>query len=256
MEVYLTLDGVMSAAGASAAERLAALRRHPSTERLPGALVFARALALAEAGEWDEAERLLATQYVPREEGGTSARAVFVQVRVLRAHQASESGDCDGMRRVIASLDREVAGVPFTKGGLSDLTKAPAVQWQLTRIASRCRDATSDERLERLAEWPGENANSMRVALAADAARLAGRPLTPEQRARVEREIANLADLLDSGEAGSPGVARWTQGLLLRALGREAEARTAWRRVFYVPDRNLSHALARTALREPMTEAR
>jgi hypothetical protein len=41
----------------------------------------------------------------------------------------------------------------------------------------------------------------------------------------------------------------YVRGSLLAALGRGAEARSAFRRVFLYPDRNLSHALARAELR-------
>jgi hypothetical protein len=57
------------------------------------------------------------------------------------------------------------------------------------------------------------------------------------------------AGALEAGDASNPGLLRWTEGLLLQALGREAEARAAWRQVFRLPDRNLSHFLTRTILR-------
>jgi cytochrome c-type biogenesis protein CcmH/NrfG len=254
VEVYLTLDGVLSAAGVAPAVRLEALRRYPATDRLPGPLVYAQALALAEAGEGDAAETLLRTQYVPREEGGTSGRAVYVQVRLLRARQRAEQGACDDARVVVATLDREVPGMPLTQGGLAGVARTPPVQWQLARIGWICaRDGEARVRLERLADWPGENAGAMRLALAADAARLLGRPFEPHQLSRIEKELASLDDLVDSGEGG--GMALWIRGLLLQALGRDEDARAAWRRVLHAPDRNLSHQLARTALRAGAPES-
>lgn len=58
VEVYGALDAVLSAAGVAPAERVAALRKFPSPDGMPSALVFKLALALAEAGEADAAERL------------------------------------------------------------------------------------------------------------------------------------------------------------------------------------------------------
>ena len=44
--------------------------------------------------------------------------------------------------------------------------------------------------------------------------------------------------------------------VLLAALGRTKESRQSLQRVFVSPDRNLSHAMARGALRELPTTAR
>ena len=253
MEVYLTLDGLLSAAGARPDERVAVLRRFPASARLPGPLVFAQALALAEAGKGDEAESLLATHHVPREEGGTSAGSVYVQVRLLRARQLSDRGTCDEALHMTRTLNQEVPGVPMTKGGLANLVESPTVQWQIARLERTCeRDGVATVRLERFADWPAENAGAMRLALAADAWRLLGRPLDGRQRARVEEQAMELGELTESGEGS--GMTRWIRGLLLEALGRGDEARAAWRSVLHLPDRNLSHQLARTALDAPRAE--
>jgi tetratricopeptide (TPR) repeat protein len=253
MEVYLALDGLLSAAGARPDERVAVLRRYPASARLPGPLVFAQALALADAGKGDEAESLLAAHHVPREEGGTSAGSVFVQVRLLRARQLVDRGACDEALHMTRTLIQEVPGVPVTKGGLANIVESPTVQWQIARLERTCeRDRVASVRLERFADWPAENAGAMRLALAADAWRLLGRPLDGRQRARVEEQAMELGELAESGEGS--GMTRWIRGLLLEALGREDEARAAWRSVFHAPDRNLSHQLARTALHTPRAE--
>src|SRR4030095_13153461 len=82
VEVYLALDAVLSASGASARDRAVALARYPSPDSAkPASLVFKAALALAEAGEPTEAERLFHDRFFPREEGGTNVRTLYGQVR-------------------------------------------------------------------------------------------------------------------------------------------------------------------------------
>ena len=53
---------------------------------------------------------------------------------------------------------------------------------------------------------------------------------------------------LEAGATSAPGTLRLASGLLLRALGREAEAARALADVFKLPDRNLSYFFARLAL--------
>ena len=48
VEVYLALDGVLSAAGASPAQRAAALQKFPSSNATPSSLVFKLAIASSE----------------------------------------------------------------------------------------------------------------------------------------------------------------------------------------------------------------
>src|SRR5437867_1403368 len=79
VEIYEGLDRVLSALSASADARVAALRRYPPQTDMPPGLVFKLALALAEQGRGEAAEALFRDRFFPREEGGTSVRAVFAQ---------------------------------------------------------------------------------------------------------------------------------------------------------------------------------
>ncbi len=51
VEIYLALEQVLSALGAPAADRVAALRRYPAPAGMPGAMALKLAWALAETGE-------------------------------------------------------------------------------------------------------------------------------------------------------------------------------------------------------------
>jgi len=72
VEVYQALDQVLGVLGRAPAERVAALDAFPRPQALPAALVFKRALALVETGQFDEAKRLFAGRFFAREEFGTN----------------------------------------------------------------------------------------------------------------------------------------------------------------------------------------
>ena len=70
---------------------------------------------------------------------------------------------------------------------------------------------------------------------------------------RLEEALASAEVALEQG-TGFPGIVLYAQGLTLRALGRDEEARHRLRRVFLLPDVHLSHFLAGRALegRDPL----
>ena len=111
-----TLDGVLSAANASPRDRVAALRRFPSPERMPASMVFKLALALAEAGDARAAEALFHHRFFPQEEGGTSVRTVYAQVRLDSSRTAAAAGDCGTARDILDSLHARTAGPRFHGG--------------------------------------------------------------------------------------------------------------------------------------------
>ena len=66
-------------------------------------------------------------------------------------------------------------------------------------------------------------------------------------RAKLEAALAESARFLEGG-TGFPGVVAYAQGMILRALGREDEARERFSRALLLPDQQLSHFLSRRAL--------
>ena len=248
VEIYEGLDRVLSALGAPAVERVVALRRYPSPSDMPPGLVFKLALALPEQGDADGAEALFRNRFFPLEEGGTSARALFAQVRVRRAETASREQRCDEALLVLDSLDREVPGLELTRGGLTDLLQPAIVQRQLAAIESACgRQAVARQRLTRLAR-AGSDSGPLDVAIAYDAARALGEADADAWRPRLSDALAAASRTLEAGTTSSPTTFQLARGLLLRALGREPEAARAFADVFTLPDRNLSYSYARAAL--------
>ena len=81
------------------------------------------------------------------------------------------------------------------------------------------------------------------------AARRLGSADEASGRARLEAGVAQADKFLESG-TGFPGAVVTSQGLMLRALGLEGEARARFRRALLLPDQRLSHVLSRRALQD------
>jgi len=246
-DIYLTLDGVLSAAHAPAEQRAAALQRFPAPDRMPAALVYKLALARAEAGDAAAAEALFRDRFFPSEEGGTSARAVYLQTRMTSAVWASTHGKCPEALEMVGSLAKERPGLPFTAGGYTEMLQSPANARQIAQIDAACgRQGDAQQIRQRLAQaLSRDSSNALALAIADEARRHLGRPRTPAERQRLEDALDSATRTMDTGGTSNPSFLELGRALLLEALGRTAEAREASQQVFVYPDRNLSHALAR-----------
>jgi tetratricopeptide (TPR) repeat protein len=116
--LYHGLDLAMTKANRPAADRANALLGYPDRKTLPAALVYKLALALAEAGRFDEAEQQFADRFFPREVGGVNVRQVYLEVRVRRAQALAAKGDCPRALDIVNHLGDTVTGLPFTQDGL------------------------------------------------------------------------------------------------------------------------------------------
>jgi hypothetical protein len=74
--------------------------------------------------------------------------------------------------------------------------------------------------------------------------------LSTADRERLERAIEAADSTLEAAGTSNPGLIEYARASLLALLGRRTDASEAYRRVFIYPDRGLSHALARMALRD------
>ena len=252
VDVYLALDAALSASGASARDRADALAGYPTPDSAkPASLVFKAALALAEAGDSVAAERLFHDRFFPREEGGTNVRTVYAQVRLISARVASEQGHCDSARQILEGLSTEQPGLALTSGGLGDVIATPTLSLQVAAIESACgRSADARARWERLVRALAADGPALTLAVADTARERLARPRTAAERARLERAVESATATLESAGTNSPGLIEYARGVLLEALGKNSEARESLRRVFTYPDRGLSHALARAALKQ------
>jgi hypothetical protein len=251
VELYLTLDGVLSALEAPARERAAALGQFPASgANIPASLIFKRALALSEAGDATGANNLFRDRFFPREEGGTNVRTIYAQVQLTSARLAADGGRCVAATTTLDSLSTDVPGLPFTKGGVADAVASPVLALQAADIESRCgRKTQAQARWDTLARPLPSASAPLPMAIADAAARRLGRPRTPAERTRLEQAIERATTTLESAGTSSPGQVEYARGALLAALGKNSEARKSLQRVFTYPDRGLSHTLAREELK-------
>jgi len=252
VELYTTLDGVLSAGHASAKDRVAALRRYPRPEQMPATIVYRLALALAESGDAASAERLFHDRFFPNEEGGTSVRAVYTQVRLDSARAAADAGNCAAARTILDALPQQQPGLPFTAGGLADVSNAPPMARQIAALDVTCgRDDAARATWQRLARTLDQDNAPLTIAIGDEARARLGRPRGAGEQQRLEHALASAARALDTGGTSNPGLTELARASLLAALGRTKESKEAMARVFIWPDRNLSHAFARTMMELP-----
>ena len=246
VDLYQGADQTMSLLGRPAAERVAALERYPDRAHMPPDLLQALALALAEAGRADEAESLLAGRFFAREEAGTNVRQVFVEIRLLKALALAQKGRSTEAIAIVEGLAREAPGLPFTKDGMDVFVDAPRVQYAAGEIAARAGDTAAAR-----AHWQkavgGRDSFFRGLPYAYLAAQRLGGADEANWRAKVEAAVADSDKFLERGTS-FPGVVVASQGLMLRAVGREDEAKARFRRALLLPDQRLSHLVSRRAL--------
>jgi tetratricopeptide (TPR) repeat protein len=247
VEVYLALDGVLSAMEAAPSDRIAALRRFAAPDRLPSAMVFKLGLALAESGDAPAAEQVFHDRFFPREEGGTNVRAVYALTRLVSARAAAAKGDCQTALGILDGLPAAHQDLPFTRGTLADALQNAPMTRVVAIVEGLCgRDAAARERWERLERASAGGATDL--AIADEARRRLGHDRAADQQRRLEAALQSATLTLQSGSTSSPGSLEYGRALLLAVLGRKEEARRSLQQVCLYPDRNLSHALAREAM--------
>jgi tetratricopeptide (TPR) repeat protein len=136
--VYVGLEQAMSLAGRSADERARTILSFHDQNALPASLVYRLAMALAESGRFDEAEKQFSGRFFPREEGGVNVRGVWVAVRLRRAEAFASQGQCDKARVIVDQIGREVPGLTFTRDGLDPFIKSAPSQELIGKVRAAC----------------------------------------------------------------------------------------------------------------------
>jgi tetratricopeptide (TPR) repeat protein len=131
-------DSVKQLRRAPAAARATLLDGYPDKPGMPTALVYRYARALAEAGRFDEAERLFGDRWFSRVEGGTNPRGVWMEVRTLRAQAASRAGRCDEARTIVRGLAAPVARLAFTTDGMAPFLTREPVRARVAEVTRTC----------------------------------------------------------------------------------------------------------------------
>lgn len=218
IELYTGASQALSLLGRPASDRAAVLSTYPDQKSLPRDLAYDLALSLAEAGRAAEARNVFKDRFFAKEEGGTSVQDVYVEVELLNAAALARSGRTAEARTILAALGKPTPGFEFTREGMDRFVQSARFLY----LAGRIQSAPD--------LW--KQAAAMRGPYAVLAAKALN---APDWRTRAEQLLANEL----------PGAGR---GLLLRALGREADSVEEFRATLRLPDHRLSHFVARQAL--------
>jgi hypothetical protein len=248
VDLYLGAEQAMSLLGRPAEERVALFRRFPDQRTLPPELRQRLALALAETGHAGDAEAMLAGGFFPREEWGTNVRQVFVEIRLQKALALARGGRGADAMALVRALEQESPELAFTKDGLDAFTRTPRVSFAAGEIATLAGDPAA-ARLHWTAAAAGKEGFFRGLPWAYLAEKRLGTADEAAWRPRLEKALVDSDAFLAAGTS-FPGVVVEAQGRLLRALGREDEARARFRKALLLPDQRLSHFLARRGLAE------
>ena len=233
----------MTLAGASAAQRVAALQRYPDIKAMPNALVEELALNLAEAGNYENALAMFRGRFFGREEGGTNIRQVWVEVRILQASGLVQTHSCQAALDIAGHLAAAVPGLAFTEDGLTPFADSARSNYLMGEVYSLCGKA--DRAAEKFAQASQAAGGSNLVWKWAAARKL------PNFDAKDWNERLRTAAATEeqSARATTRQSSRfYNAGVLWIAAGQAGHANELLRAAILSPDTNLSHHLARLAL--------
>jgi len=232
---YTGLDTAMSLSGAPAKERAEELGHYPATGNadMPANLVYQLALARAEADQYEQALASFHGRFFPSEEGGVSADEVLSEIKLMQAEADAEKGRCTEAQAFLADQHGGIVvdgafARPFLK---------------MAVIARKCGNREQAEGYLRKAAASQAGAE---IVWASRAQQLLG-AYDPIKGRRV------LQDSLDAAERmkdvnGSNGWWWYNLGALQSALDQKDSARESFRKALLLPDRMMSHHLARVAM--------
>ncbi len=136
--VYYGLDTAMTKAHRSAGDRADALLSYPDQKAAPATLIYKLALALAEAGRFDEADALFPGRFFPRAEGGINVRQIYLEVKVRRAQALSAQDACAKALGIVDHLKDAVPGLAFTADGLEPFIASAKFEQMIAEVRRPC----------------------------------------------------------------------------------------------------------------------
>ena len=139
VDLILGLEEAMDKAGRPAIERARTLQSFPGLQSAPSALVFRLVRLLAEAGEFDPAEKLLVNRFFAKEEGGTDVREIYVTLRLKLAKSLAAQGQYGAALRIVHHLGEPVASLPFTTRRLGPFVASNTARQAMEEIEAMCR---------------------------------------------------------------------------------------------------------------------
>ena len=233
----------MTLLGKSAAEQVKLLERYPDLNRMPTPLVYELALNRADAGNYEAAMDLFKNRFFGREEGGTNARQVWIEVNLQRALALARTNDCKDALAVSKSIGSPVRGLVFTEDGLAPFLDSARSDFLLGEVSLACgQKKEAGELYRRAAQATGP---SDRVWAWASVRRLDGFDEAKE-RERLNAALSQAESNLRTN--GSLSWSLYTAGALQIALGETQQGRMLLREALLAPDTRMSHHLSRLAL--------
>jgi predicted negative regulator of RcsB-dependent stress response len=169
-------------------------------------------------------------------------------MRLQEALALARGGRSADALAVVEHLGDEVPGFAFTRDGMAVFVDAPRAQYAAGEVAALAGDAAAARRHWQKA-LDGRDSFFRALPYQYLAAKRLGPVDEQEWRARLEKGLAESDRFLQVGTS-FPGLVAVSQGLMLRALGREEEARARFRRALLMPDQRLSQLVARRALQD------
>jgi len=136
-ENYLGLERALTEAGHSPEERAAALQKYPGTNP-PATMIFQLARDLADAGQYDAAQKELATRFISMEEGGASQIGVYLEIKLKQVRALAAAHHCDQARNVIQHLGDPVPELSLTKDALALALKSSRFEKEIAEAQAPC----------------------------------------------------------------------------------------------------------------------
>jgi tetratricopeptide (TPR) repeat protein len=234
LQLYQGLDESLSLMGRPAKELAVSLEHYPDQPHMPAEMVYALALARAEAHEFDGAVALFHDRFFAREEGGTNVRQVWVEVKTIEALAEAAKNQCDAALAITNSLGIEAPGLPFTKDGMQAFVESARTQYLIGQVEAHCgRAAQATERWRRAVA----DTRPADIVWAWGAAKKLEGYDQQEWTRRLQAARAKI-------DAERP----YFVAILDAVLGKKTEAWAEFQQALLLPDRLMSHHLTRIAM--------
>jgi len=138
-QVYIGLEQALREAGHPVEERVAALQKFPGANP-PAKLIFQLTRDLADAGRYDEAQKELATRFVPLEEGGASQLDVYLEIKLKQARALAAKRQCEDVRSLLQHLSNDpVPQLSLSKDAIALALQSPRRQKEIAELQPSCQ---------------------------------------------------------------------------------------------------------------------
>jgi tetratricopeptide (TPR) repeat protein len=237
---YAGLETAMSLSGVPAKERAEELGHYPAADaadsEMPANLVYQLALARAEAGQYEQALALFHGRFFPSEEGGVSAGQVEFEISLMQAKANADEGRCPEAQAFLANHHSDpVINEPFSR---------PYVT--MGTIARKCGN---QEQAESYLQKAAAGQAGADIVWAIRAQQLLGTNDPIKGRQKLQEWLAAYQRMNEPD--GLNGWWWYNLGILQSALDQNGPARESFRKALLLPDRMMSHHLARVAMTDP-----